>query len=113
MNRRSFLAFLPALSATPFMAKEFIKTDNEIIIQRPELVTAKMDHSDVYAAFKNGILKFHVIHENKIIGEGYITELSARSEMFPITTRDGWEENYPGPMSVSIAGVLSGSLKPF
>lgn len=112
MNRRNFLSLIPALSATPFIAKELVQEGEDIKIIKPELIKTKQIHSvdydQLYNAFKNINLKLLVVHEDQIIAEGLLTEMSIETP--PIQTsyyeKDKWREYVPGPSTININGQL-------
>ncbi len=114
MNRRNFLSLIPALSASPFLAKELIQNEDEIRIIKPELVKAtpitKINYERLSHAFKTGNVKLTASIDGEIIGEGLLTDMTiGQPEMIDISSSEspqGWREFMPGPVSAEIHGQL-------
>ena len=116
MKRRNFLALLPALSASPFMAKEIIQSSDKVEIIRPEPIKLlpKADYSKVNIdEFLSDCCEIYVVHKGRSIGQGYLTGISIEAGSVDITSwdtpgvRGGYREYMPGPISCRIEGQLN------
>lgn len=87
MDRRNFLAFIPTLSAIPFIGKNIEKTDSGIFISKPELCTL-----DQPIGMPSNIdpmkLEVRLYNGNKKVGEAYIREFNIWNETIDISCRD-------------------------
>lgn len=96
MDRRNFLAFIPAISAIPFIGKNIEKTESGIFITKPEPITtnAAWIPSDINPMR----LQVRLYHDEQQVGQAYITAFHFWNESIDTTCRDsgGARTTIPG-----------------
>jgi hypothetical protein len=75
MNRRNFLAYIPALGALPYVGSEILKTDSGIVLQKPEPIEVVNE----MPTFDMAKIEFHLVQEGITIAKGYCTQLNYAS----------------------------------
>lgn len=109
MKRRNFLGYIPSISAIPFVAREVVKTDAGIYLEKPEIITdipihpTRKEHWPIKAILLD--------NNDNFIGEGYLTHLSITSDPISVETRDSMHTKYMGgPIRAEFSGELNGGL---
>lgn len=99
MDRRKFLAFIPAVSALPFVGAEVLQTESGILLKKPEPIEVVKKISK----FDFSKISFQLMQEGVVIGKGYVTQLSMEQEL-------DRELNMPMNRSIEVGGVINGAL---
>lgn len=100
MNRRNFLAFIPTLSAIPFIGTDIIQKPDKIEIIKPEAFNAK-EESD-YEIFDFSKCEIQIVQNGKIMGRGYLTELSIDAPF-----NEGGSEHFSPYREIRVSGLLN------
>lgn len=80
INRRSFLALIPSLSAIPLIGTDIIQEKDKVTIIKPEPVKIEPPR---LTSFDMTRCRLQLVYDkNQIIGEGYLTHMSITAEMF-------------------------------
>lgn len=105
MNRRNFLAFIPAISAAPLVGSNILTFDDKIEIIKPEPLVVTTDKSLLD-------LELHFMRGGKSVGRAIITHADFQQEFAEVTSRggDGWKRNIPTTRSLTVTAVLTGAL---
>jgi hypothetical protein len=107
MNRRNFLAYIPALGALPYVGSEILKTDSGIVLQKPEPIEVVNE----MPTFDMAKIEFHLVQEGITIAKGYCTNLTMHQEFEELGDADnGWKTKIPTLRSVEVQGVVNGAM---
>jgi hypothetical protein len=86
MDRRNFLAFIPTLSAIPFIGKDIVKTESGILIAdpvphvKPGIVATRINPMD---------LEVRLFSEGKHVGNAFISAINFSSPIESTCRDDG------------------------
>lgn len=98
MKRSDFLALIPALSATPLLAKNFVKSDKGIFLESPvPLEVASMPHMPSGAQLYDMKVKLYV-EENGVemqIGSATVREINMDRDLIYHEINGGYDRR-PG-----------------
>lgn len=83
MNRKEFLAIIPALGSLPFIGKQIIKEEKKIIIEEPKEI--EIVHDIPPCSIEPSKLTFLMCYDGKVIGSATQTEVGMS---------EGWMDGY-------------------
>ena len=104
MDRRNFLAFLPSISAIPFIGKEIIQNESGIHIIKPTPII----ESGIYDGFDPHKVEIRLYQEGKHIANAYMTEFNIDRQLINDDL-----QYIPGVQSMTFSGVVTGPIKGF
>jgi len=84
MDRRNFLAFIPTLSAIPFIGTDLIKTESGILLQNPE-IQPKATISSVRSIFD---IEVRLYNQGQHIANAQITHFNIDAPYIETTCKD-------------------------
>jgi len=104
MKRRNFLAFMPAISAIPFVGVDIIKKENKIEIIKPKLIEKSSDLFDINKC------EVHLVQEGRLLGKGHLTNVDISQEYADINKRgDGpFTKSFPTIKTMHIQAIMNG-----
>lgn len=107
MNRRNFLAFIPALSAVPIIGKDIQKTESGLLIVQPEQVEQAMGIN---------FQKWHKVEcrlyqDGKHIADAFISETSLSTEVVRLEGDNGTMMSYPGSHYMTFKAEVMGPIQ--
>ncbi len=91
MDRRNFLAYIPAAGAVPFVASDILIKDDKIEVVKPEIIKSVKEFNGPFDLTQ---LELQVVDRNgNLCGRGWVEQLSLENEFL-------------GPRSISVSGKL-------
>lgn len=78
MDRRKFLAFMPTISAIPFVGTDFIETENGILLKDPNKAEMVKEIPD----FDFNKVELHLVQEGFTIGKAILTNVNIESSHY-------------------------------
>lgn len=106
MDRKNFLAFIPAISAIPLIGKDIVQKPDKIEIYQPEEL--QRYESANFGGFDLSKCRLQIVQDGKVLASGWLNEMTIEAPSdIEVRSEDGYTQGLSGLQKCEVRGIIT------